>query len=167
MASKVKVFTIASLALNVAVAGLLVMQKGNYVSQAEEAYQKKTNAYYKQATNIVEGQNSVIENNAVLWNLACSANMQVKNSKEFAILEKRLANPSIFSSKVQGSPDGKGKLRTVSWNSDYYIVASFDKSNKLIGVNVDALLGNADAPALSDEPEEVVETDSDPAEAAE
>ena len=70
MASKVKVFTIASLALNVAVAGLLVMQKGNYVSQAEEAYQKKTNAYYKQATNIVEGQNSVIENNAVLWNLA-------------------------------------------------------------------------------------------------
>ena len=167
MASKVKVFTIASLALNVAVAGLLVMQKGNYVSQAEEAYQKKTNAYYKQATNIVEGQNSVIENNAVLWNLACSANMQVKNSKEFAILEKRLANPSIFSSKVQGSSDGKGKLRTVSWNSDYYIVASFDKSNKLIGVNVDALLGNADAPALSDEPEEVVETDSEPAEAAE
>ena len=37
MASKIKVFTIASLALNVAVAGLLVMQKGNYVSQAKEA----------------------------------------------------------------------------------------------------------------------------------
>jgi len=167
MASKVKVFTIASLALNVAIAGLLVMQKGNYVSQAKEAYEKKAETYYKQAMNIVEGQNSVIENNAVLWNLACTANQQVKSSKEFAILEKRLTNPSIFSSKVQGSPDGKGKLRTVSWNSDYYIVASFDKSNKLVGVNADALLGNADAPALSEEPEAVEEVDSAAEEAAE
>jgi len=157
MASKIKVFTIASLALNVAVAGLLVMQKGNYVSQAKEAYEKKADAYYKQAKNIVDGQNSVIENNSVLWNLACSANLQASNSKEFAILEKRIVNPSIFSIKVTGSPDGKGKLRTISWNSDYYIVASFDKSNRLVGVNADALLGNADAPALSEEAEETPE----------
>ena len=62
---KLKYIMIASLALNLAIFGLLFMQKGAYVSQASEAYQKKTEAYYKNAVNIVDGQNSVIENNAI------------------------------------------------------------------------------------------------------
>ena len=142
---KLKYIMIASLALNLAIFGLLFMQKGAYVSQASEAYQKKTEAYYKNAVNIVDGQNSVIENNAILWNLACTANQQAKTSKEFATIEKRMVNASVFSSKVSGTPAGHGKLRTVSWNSDYYIVAAFDKANKLQGINVNALLGKAKA----------------------
>ncbi len=140
---KFKYILIASLALNVAILALLFMQKGAYVSQAEDAYLKKTEAYYKQAVNIVEGQNSVIENNAVLWNIACTANQLAKNSKDFATIEKRLASPSVFSSKLSGTADGSGTLRTLSWNSDYYIVASFDKKKSLTGIDVNALLGNA------------------------
>ena len=152
---KLKYIMIASLALNLAIFALLFMQKGAYVSQAEEAYQKKTEAYYKQALNIVDGQNSVIENNAVLWNIACTANQQAKTSKDFATIEKRHAS-TFFSAKVSGTPDGNGKLRTLSWNSDYYIVARFDKSNKFLGVNVDALLGNA-AALMPDSDEEATE----------
>ena len=100
---KLKYIMIASLALNLAIFALLFMQKGAYVSQAEEAYQKKTEAYYKQALNIVDGQNSVIENNAVLWHIACTANQQAKTSKDFATIEKRLAS-TLFSAKVSGTP---------------------------------------------------------------
>ncbi len=140
---KLKQIMIASLILNIAIFALLFMQKGAYVSQATEAYQKKTDDYYKKAVNIVEGQNSVIENNAILWNIACTANREAKTSKDFATIEKRLANSSVFSAKVSGTPDGSGSLRTLSWNSDYYIVAKFDKKKNLQGIDVSALLGNA------------------------
>ncbi len=138
---KLKQIMIASLILNIAIFALLFMQKGAYVSQAAEAYQKKTGDYYKKAVNIVEGQNSVIENNAILWNIACTANQEAKTSKDFATIEKRLANSSNFSAKVSGTPDGSGLLRTLSWNSDYYIVAKFDKKKNLLGIDVGALLG--------------------------
>lgn len=155
---KVKHLMIASLALNVAIAGLVLMQKGNYVSQAEEAYKKQTDKLYSQYGNAVSGQNSVIENNAILWNLAVTANQQAKTSKDFATLEKKLSQGTAITAKVSGTPDGKGKLRTVSWNSDYYIVASFDKDNHLTGIDVSALLGNG--PSLEEEdPEESSEED--------
>ena len=53
--------------------------------------------------------------------------------------------------KVLLSPDTKtdketGYLtRKVAWNSDYYIVASFNKKNSaLVDINVDALLGRVE-----------------------
>lgn len=153
---KLKYAMIASLVLNIAIIAMLFMQKGSYVSQAESAYQKKTESYYKQAFNIVEGQNSVIENNFILWDIACSAAQSAKTSKEFATIEKRLATSNI-SAKVTGTPDGQGKLRTVSWNSDYYIVASFDRANALQGIDVGALLGNAPSLAPEEEPEDDLE----------
>lgn len=149
---KIKQITIASLILNVAIFALVFMQKGAYVSQAEEAYQKKTDAYYKQAVNIVEGQNSVIANNAVLWDIACTAAATAKTSKDFATIEKRLANLQIFSAKVSGTPDGSGTLRTLSWNSDYYIVARFDKKRNLQGIDVGSLLGNGE-PLVPESPD--------------
>lgn len=147
---KIKHCMIASLALNVALTGLVLMQKGNYASQAEEAYRKTTDKYYSDGKNAVQGQNAVIENNAILWNLAVTANQQAKNSKDFATIEKNISQGSSISAKVSGTPDGKGKLRTVSWNNDYYIVASFDSDNRLTGIDVNALLGKG--PTLAEEP---------------
>jgi hypothetical protein len=155
---KLKYILIASLVLNIAILALLFMQKGAYVSQAEEAYLKKTEAYYKQAVNIVEGQNSVIENNAILWNIACTANQTAKTSKDFATIEKRLGTPT-FTAKLSGTPDGNGTLRTLSWNSDYYIVASFDRQKALQSIDVSALLGKAEP--LMPETEEDEETESE------
>lgn len=141
---KLKYMMIASLVLNIAIFALVFMQKGAYVSQAKAQYEKVTGKYYDQAAMIVGGQNEVIANNALLWNLACTANMTAKNSKDFATTEKRIDTDRKFlSPEVRTDPATKIQTRKVSWNADYYIVAYFDKTQKFLGVNVDALLGKA------------------------
>jgi hypothetical protein len=70
----------------------------------------------------------VIAKNAVLWHLACDALQKAKTSKDFATIEKQIDFNKIFLAPEIKTDKTTGYLtRKVSWNADYYIVASFDK----------------------------------------
>ncbi|WP_176421960.1 hypothetical protein [Fibrobacter sp. UWH1] len=150
-----------SIALSVVVVLLLatlLMQKGSYVSQATEHYEKTTTKSFKGASQIIEYVNNSIETNKGVWTLACEAVQSVKTSQDQARLEAKLF-PS-----VKGTMSIANKTRKFEASSDYYIVSNFakvevDKKTEvkslsgLVSVNVNALLGNA-AVAASDEDEE-------------
>lgn len=141
-----KTLTILSIVLSFALLVTIFMQKGNFVSQAKEAYEKTTKKNYSDASYIVGAVNSVIENNSLLWEIACDASQQAKNSKDFALIEKRKDTKKILLAPNTKTDKETGYLtRKVAWNSDYYIVASFNKKNNaLVGINVDALLGRVE-----------------------
>ncbi|MFA6623016.1 MAG: hypothetical protein WCS54_02790 [Fibrobacteraceae bacterium] len=150
---KLKHVLIFSVVLNVLLLSLVVMQKGGYVSQAKNAYTKKTADYYNQAMGIIDGQNDVIAKNALLWRLVCDAEQQAApNSKSFATLEKQIdANGFFGSPEVKTDPSTGYLTRKVGWNEDYFVIASFDKaSSALKGINVGALLGHAPAMPADD-----------------
>jgi hypothetical protein len=138
-----KKLTILSIVMSVALLVTVFLQKGSYVSQAKEAYEKSTKKTFSNASYVIGAVNSVIENNSLLWEIACDASQQAKNSKDFALIEKRKDTGKILLSPDTKTDKETGYLtRKVAWNSDYYIVASFNKKNNaLVGINVEALLG--------------------------
>jgi len=141
-----KTLTIISVVMSFALLITVFMQKGSYVSQAKEAYEKSTKKTYSDASYMVGQVNSVIEKNNLLWSIACDAAQQAKTSKDFALIEKRKDTNKILLSPDTKTDKETGYLtRKVAWSSDYYIVASFNKKNNaLVGINVDALLGRVE-----------------------
>lgn len=146
-----KVMTIATTILAIAILGTLFMQKGNYVSQAKSAYEKSTKTTYDNALYKVGAVNDVILKNTLLWRLSADALKDGKTSKDFATLEKKINSAGVFlSPETRTDPVTGFRTRRVAWNADYYIIASFDKkTNRLMGINVDALLGKAE-PSMPD-----------------
>ncbi|NLO23072.1 MAG: hypothetical protein GX116_01885 [Fibrobacter sp.] len=138
-----KTLTILSVVMSVALLITVFMQKGSYVSQAKTAYENQTKSAFSNAGYVVGAVNNVIQKNTLLWKIATDASLNAKTSKDFALIEKRsdqakeLMSPEIKTDKETGY-----LTRKVAVNSDYYIIASFNKkNNQLMGVNVDALLG--------------------------
>lgn len=153
-----------SIALSVVAVMLLVtlfMQKGNYVSQATEHYEKTTAKSFKGASQIIEYVNSTVDINKGVWTLACEAVQNVKTSQDQARLEAKLF-PS-----TKGTMSIANKTRKFEV-SPYYIVSNFAKVDVdkktdvkslsgLVSVNVNALLGNVSVEEDEEGEEEVEE----------
>lgn len=160
-----------SIALSVVVVLLLVtllMQKGSYVSQATEHYEKTTTKSFKGASQIIEYVNNSIDMNKGVWNLAVEAVQSVKTSQDQARLEAK------FFPSTKGTMSIANKTRKFEASSDYYIVSNFakvevDKKTEvkslsgLVSVNVNALLGNVSIAADDEDEEEVAEEAPAPA----
>lgn len=141
-----KTFTILSIVMSVVLLITVFMQKGSYVSQAKEAYEKSTQKNYSDASYMVDAINTVVLKNSLLWKIACDASQSAKNSKDFALIEKQSdVNKVLLSPEIKTDKETGYLTRKVAWNSDYYIVASFNKKNSaLVDINVDALLGRVE-----------------------
>jgi len=114
-----KKLTILSIVMSVALLVTVFLQKGSYVSQAKEAYEKSTKKTFSNASYVIGAVNSVIENNSLLWEIACDASQQAKNSKDFALIEKRKDTGKILLSPDTKTDKETGYLtRKVAWNSD-------------------------------------------------
>ena len=155
-----------SIALTVLVFALLVtllMQKGGYVSQATEHYNKTTANSYKNASKIVEYVNNSIDVNKNVWALACETVQGVKTSQDQARLEAK------YFPSTKGSMSIANMTRRFEATGAYYFVSTFsrvevDKKTEvkslagLVSVNVNALLGNSIEEAEEEEEgEEAVE----------
>ncbi len=153
-----KVLTIATTVLAVAIIATLFMQKGSYVGQAKTAYETSTKRTYDNALYKVGAVNDVIQKNSLLWRLACDAQKDGKTPKGFATLEQKIGTGVFLKPDTRTDPVTGFRTRRVAWNSDYYIVASFDKkTEQLQGIDVSALLGKAvaseDEAVTEEEPE--------------
>lgn len=145
-----KSFTILSIVMSVVLLVTVFMQKGNYVSQAKEAYEKSTQKNYSDASYMVDAINNVVVKNSLLWKIACDASQTAKNSKDFALIEKQSdVNKVLLSPDIKTDKETGYLTRKVAWNADYYIVASFNKkTSALVDINVDALLGRVETPEV-------------------
>lgn len=134
--------------LVVAVAALVLMQKGNYVGQATDAYNDATDKSYKGAQKILEYVNNSADVNKLVWALACEAKQTVKTSQDMAKLEAK------YFPTTKGSNSIANKTRRFEATGAYFIVSSFDKVDvdkktdikTLSGLNsidVNALLGES------------------------
>ncbi len=143
----VKTISIALTVLVVALLATLLMQKGGYVSQATEHYNKTTAKSFKGASQIAEYVNGSIEVNKGVWALACEAVQTVKTSQDQARLESR------YFPSTKGSMSIANMTRRFEATGAYYIVSKFakveiDKKTEvkslagLVSVNVNALVGN-------------------------
>lgn len=161
----VKTISIALAAVVVLLLVTLLMQKGGYVSQATEHYNKTTEKSFKGASQVIEYVNGSIDVNKSVWTLACEAVQSVKTSQDQARLEAKLF-PS-----VKGTMSIANKTRKFEATSDYYIVSNFakvdvDKKTEvkslsgLTSVNVNALLGNSIVADEEEEDEEAVEEEA-------
>lgn len=162
----IKTIAIALTVLVVAVLATVLMQKGNYVSQATEHYEKTTTNTFKGSSKIIEYVSNSIDQNKLVWALACDAVQSVKTSQDMAKLEAK------YFPTTKGSNSLSKKTRRFEATSAYFIVSSFDKVDEdkktqlktlsgLNSIDVSALLGQvaAAAPAeeVEDEGEEYVE----------
>lgn len=157
-----KTISIALAAVAVLLLATLLMQKGGYVSQATEHYNKTTEKSFKSASQVVEYVNGSIETNKSVWVLAAEVIQNVKTSQDQARLEAKLF-PS-----TKGTMSIANKTRKFEATSNYYIISNFAKVEEdkksgvkslagLTSVNVNALLGNAiSADDEEDEDEEEV-----------
>ncbi len=168
-----KTISIALAAVAVLLLATLLMQKGGYVSQATEHYNKTTEKSFKSASQVVEYVNGSIETNKSVWVLAAEVIQNVKTSQDQARLEAKLF-PS-----TKGTMSIANKTRKFEATSNYYIISNFAKVEEdkksgvksltgLTSVNVNALLGNAISAddEEDEEEEEVVEEAPAPKKAA-
>lgn len=143
----VKTISIALSVVVVLLLATLLMQKGSYVSQATEHYEKTTTKSYKAATQIVEYVNGSIETNKNVWNLASETVQSVKTSQDQARLEAK------YFPSTKGSMSIANMTRRFEATGAYYIISKFskvevDKKTEvkslagLVSVNVNALVGN-------------------------
>ena len=143
----VKTISIALSVVVVLLLATLLMQKGSYVSQATEHYEKTTTKSYKGASQIVEYVNNSIETNKGVWNLAVETIQTVKSSQDQARLEAK------YFPSTKGSMSIANMTRRFEATGAYYIVSNFskvevDKKTEvkslagLVSVNVNALVGN-------------------------
>ena len=107
--------------LVVAVAALVLMQKGNYVGQATEHYNTTTKGNYDAAKKILEYVNSSADVNKLVWALACEAKQTVKTSQDMAKLEAK------YFPTTKGANSIANKTRRFEATSAYFIISSFDK----------------------------------------
>lgn len=142
-----KTISIALAAVVVLLLVTLLMQKGSYVSQATEHYDKTTAKSFKGASQIMEYVNNSIETNKGVWALACEAIQSVKTSQDQARLEAK------YFPSTKGSMSIANMTRRFEATGAYYIVSKFskvevDKKTEvkslagLVSVNVNALVGN-------------------------
>lgn len=160
-----KTISIALAAVAVLLLATLLMQKGGYVSQATEHYNKTTEKSYKGASQVVEYVNTSIETNKSVWALACEVVQTVKTSQDQARLEAK------FFPSTKGTMSIANKTRKFEATGDYYIVSNFanvevDKKTDvkslsgLTSVNVNALLGIMTAAEEPEEDEEMEEEEA-------
>lgn len=143
----IKLISIVATILAFLIAIMLFMQKGNYVSQAQDHYEETTSKSFKGSSQMLGFVNAGIEQNRDLWALATIGIQKAKTAKDLADLESK-AFPSI-----KGSNSISQKTRTFSLTPELFIVSSFGKVVEdpktqvktlvdLQGISVDALLGN-------------------------
>ncbi len=157
----IKNIAIVLTVLLVAIAAMLLMQKGNYVDQATEHYNKTTQNTFKATSKIVEYVGNSIDVNKMVWALACEGIQTAKSSQDMAKLEAK------YFPATKGSNSLSKKTRRFEATGSYFIVSSFDKVDEdkktqlktlsgLNNIDVSALLGLVApaAPAPSEEEEE-------------
>ena len=154
-----KTITIALTVLVFAVLATVVMQKGSYVSQATEHYEKTTGNSFNGTSRILKFVNESIETNKTLWLMTCDAIQNVKTAKQMAELESK------YFPGIKGNMSIAQKNRKFEATMSYYIVSYYDKVEVdkktdvktltgLTAIDVNALLGNvAIAKAAADEEE--------------
>lgn len=144
----IKNISIVLTILLVAIAATVLMQKGNYVSQATEHYTKTTEASFNGGKKILEYVNNSADVNKLVWAMACEASQTAKTSPDLAKLEAK------YFPTTKGSNSIANKTRRFEATSAYFIVSSFDKVDvdkktdlkTLSGlkfIDVSALLGEA------------------------
>lgn len=155
----IKTIAIVLSVLVIAVAATVLMQKGSYVSQATEHYNKTTTNTFKGSSKILEYVNGSVDTYKTLWTLATEASQTVKTSQEMAKLEAK------YFPTTKGSNSIANKTRKFEASSAYYIVSTFDKVDvdkksdlkTLAGlktVDVSALLGKVAPAAAAEEMED-------------
>lgn len=155
----IKTISIVLTVLVVAVAATLLMQKGSYVSQATEHYQKTTGNTYKASSKILEYVASSVDVNKMVWAMAVEAVQTAKTSQDLAKLESK------YFPSTKGSNSKAQKTRRFEATTAYYIVSNFDKVDTdkkndvwflsgLKSVDVSALLGNVAVAAATEDAEE-------------
>ena len=152
----IKNISIVLTVLLVFIAALVLMQKGNYVDQATEHYNKTTESSFKGGKKILEYVNNSVDVNKLVWAMAVEANQTVKTSQDMAKLEAK------YFPTTKGANSIANKTRRFEATSAYFIVSNFDKVDVdkktdlktlsgLKSIDVGALMG--DAPAAVEEPE--------------
>ena len=132
--------------LLVAIAAMLLMQKGNYVDQATEHYNKTTQNTFKATSKIVEYVSNSIDVNKMVWALACEGIQTAKSSQDMAKLEAK------YFPATKGSNSKVKMTRHFEASTFYFIDSKFDKVdtdkktdvwflNNLSSIDVSALLG--------------------------
>lgn len=160
----IKNIAIVLTVLLVGIAAMLLMQKGNYVDQATEHYNKTTQNTYKATSKIVEYVGNSIDVNKMVWALACEGIQTAKSSQDMAKLEAK------YFPATKGSNSKVKMTRHFEASTFYFIDSKFDKVdtdkktdvwflNNLSSIDVSALLGlvTPAATAPSEEEEEYEE----------
>lgn len=154
-----KTITIALTVLVFAVLATVIMQKGSYVSQATEHYEKTTGNSFNGTSRILKFVNESIETNKTLWLMTCDAVQNVKTAKQMAELESK------YFPGIKGNMSIAQKNRKFEATMAYYIVSYYsnvevDKKTDvktltgLTAIDVNALLGNAVVSSGDEEGEE-------------
>ena len=142
----IKNIAIVLTVLLVAIAAMLLMQKGNYVDQATEHYNKTTQNTFKATSKIVEYVSNSIDVNKMVWALACEGIQTAKSSQDMAKLEAK------YFPATKGSNSKVKMTRHFEASTFYFIDSKFDKVdtdkktdvwflNNLSSIDVSALLG--------------------------
>ena len=160
----IKNIAIVLTVLLVAIAAMRLMQKGNYVDQATEHYNKTTQNTFKATSKIVEYVSNSIDVNKMVWALACEGIQTAKSSQDMAKLEAK------YFPATKGSNSKVKMTRHFEASTFYFIDSKFDKVdtdkktdvwflNNLSSIDVSALLGlvTPAATAPSEEEEEYEE----------
>ena len=160
----IKNIAIVLTVLLVAIAAMLLMQKGNYVDQATEHYNKTTQNTFKATSKIVEYVSNSIDVNKMVWALACEGIQTAKSSQDMAKLEAK------YFPATKGSNSKVKMTRHFEASTFYFIDSKFDKVdtdkktdvwflNNLSSIDVSALLGlvTPAATALTEEEDEYEE----------
>ena len=142
----IKNIAIVLTVLLVAIAAMLLMQKGNYVDQATEHYNKTTQNTFKATSKIVQYVSNSIDVNKMVWALACEGIQTAKSSQDMAKLEAK------YFPATKGSNSKVKMTRHFEASTFYFIDSKFDKVdtdkktdvwflNNLSSIDVSALLG--------------------------
>lgn len=154
-----KTITIALTVLVFAVLATVLMQKGSYVSQAEENYQKRTESAYKGTLNVLNFIGESVETNKSLWLFSTDVLQNVKTSKQMAETEAK------YFPTTKGANSLQRKTRRFEVTSAYYVTAYFnkveeDKTTKVksladfVGMDISTLVGRAKIKSSDEEGEE-------------
>lgn len=154
-----KTITIALTVLVFAVLATVIMQKGSYVSQATEHYEKKTSSSYNGTSRILKYVNESLETNKTLWLMTCDAVENVKTAKQMAELESKYF-PGIKGNMSVAQKNRKFEATMAYYIVSYYAKVETDKKTDvktltgLTGIDVNALLGNVSVAKASEEADE-------------
>jgi len=154
----IKNISIVLTVLLVFIAAMVLMQKGNYVDQATEHYNKTTEASFKGGKKILEYVNNSADVNKLVWAMACEASQTAKTSPDLAKLEAK------YFPTTKGSNSIAQKTRRFEATSAYFIVSTFDKVDEdkktnlktlsgLKSIDVGALMGEAPVAQEEEMPE--------------